>query len=448
MAKANTPSTGGEKPAENPTSRASTAAAKPKTAGKTTAKTAKPTVKSDAAKAPAPSSSTASTPPAAKAASTGAVKTSTVVKPAEKADVSKADSPKPAEQGQTMAKTETASTGTKAEKTPVEAKAAAPTTPSSTPAASTATKDAPEKRGSVFFPLVLGGLVAGGIGFAAAELDLLGLRGETDTQTPLVQNLAALEGRIATLEQTTAEPAPAPDTTAIDAAIADLTARVDEIANRPAPVAGEASQLDTSGLEADLAALKTSVEIQRAEIQKMLEDALSVEEATEQAAQSAAAQTALARIVAAVSTGQPFAAEIADLQANGIQDVPPALTDAAETGVVTMTNLQDRFPDAARDALAAARGDAPAGTGGGLGQFLKNQLGARSVTPRAGDDPDAILSRAEDAMRRGQLAEALTEVDALPDGAKAPLADWIADAQTRQAAQDALDTLSQRLTAN
>ncbi|WP_342845286.1 hypothetical protein [Sulfitobacter sp. AS59] len=442
MAKANTPSTGGEKPAENPTSRASTAAAKPKTAGKTTAKTAKPTVKTDADKAPAPSSSTASTPSTAKAASTGAAKTSTVAKPAEKVDAPKADSPKPAEREQTVIKAETATTESKAEKTPAAAKAAAPATPSSPDAV----KAAPEKRASVFFPLMLGGLVAGGIGFAAAEMDLLGLRGETDTQTPLVQDLAALEGRIATLEQSTAEPAP--DTSAIDSAIADLTARVDEIANRPAPVAGEASQLDTSGLEADLAALKTSVEIQRAEIQKMLEDALSVEEATEQAAQSAAAQTALARIVAAVSTGQPFAAEIADLQANGVQDVPPALTDAAETGVVTMTNLQDRFPDAARDALTAVRADAPAGTGGGLGQFLKNQLGARSVTPRAGDDPDAILSRVEDAMRRGQLAEALTEVDALPDGAKAPLADWIADAQTRQAAQDALDTLSQRLTAN
>ncbi|WP_245764237.1 COG4223 family protein [Sulfitobacter marinus] len=300
----------------------------------------------------------------------------------------------------------------------------------------------------MFFPLLLGGIVAGGIGFAAAELDLLDLRGDTYTQTALAQDLAALEGRIATLEKSTAEPAPAADTSAIDAAIADLTARVDEIANRPAPVAGEASQLDTSGFEAELAALKSSAETQRAEIQKMLDDALSVEEATKQAAQSAAAQTALARIVAALSTGAPFTAEVAALQANGVQDVPPALTDAAETGAATLSDLQDRFPDAARAALAAVRADAPAGTGGVLGRFVKNQLGARSVTPRAGDDPDAILSRAEDAMRRGQLAEALAEIDTLPDTAKAPLADWTAAAQTREAAQDALDTLSQRLTAN
>jgi hypothetical protein len=306
----------------------------------------------------------------------------------------------------------------------------------------------PEKRASVFFPLLLGGIVAGGIGFAAAELNLLGLRGETDTQAAIAQNLAVLDGRIATLEQSTPETAPAPDTAAIDAAIADLTARVDEIANRPAPIAGEAPQIDTSGFEAELSALKASVETQREEIQKMLDDALSVEEATAKAAQSAAAQTAIARIVAALSSGQPFTAEIAELQANGIQDVPSVLTDAAETGVATMTSLQARFPDAARAALTAVRADAPAGTGGGLGRFLKNQLGARSVTPREGDDPDAILSRAEFAMHQGQLAEALAEVDALPDGAKAPLADWMADAQTRQAAQDAVDTLSQRLTAN
>jgi hypothetical protein len=460
VAKANTPSSSGEKPAENPTSRASTAAAKPKPARKTTAKKANPAVKADAAQTPATPASTSSTSSvAAKAApktatsstsqtGTGA-KTSSTAKTAPKADAPKTDSPKPATVAETQAKTETTSTSTKAENTATEAKTATPATPSSAPAANAVPeKRDPEKRASVFFPLLLGGIVAGGIGFAAAELNLLGLRGETDTQAAIAQNLAALDGRIATLEQSTPETAPAPDTAAIDAAIADLTARVDEIANRPAPIAGEAPQIDTSGFEAELSALKTSVETQREEIQKMLDDALSVEEATAKAAQSAAAQTAVARIVAALSSGQPFTAEIAELQANGIQDVPSVLTDAAETGVATMTSLQTRFPDAARAALTAVRADAPAGTGSGLGRFLKNQLGARSVTPREGDDPDAILSRAEFAMYQGQLAEALAEVDALPDGAKAPLADWMADAQTRQAAQDAVDTLSQRLTAN
>jgi hypothetical protein len=51
-------------------------------------------------------------------------------------------------------------------------------------------------------------------------------------------------------------------------------------------------------------------------------------------------------------------------------------------------------------------------------------------------------------VRDGRLADAITEIEALPEGAKAPMGDWLADAQARQAAQDAVQTLTQRLTAN
>ena len=86
--------------------------------------------------------------------------------------------------------------------------------------------------------------------------------------------------------------------------------------------------------------------------------------------------------------------------------------------------------------------------GGGIGGFFKQQLGARSVAPRDGDDPDAILSRAEAAMRDGRLADALAEVKALPPEAQEPLSEWLSDAQARHDAQDAVQTLTQRLTAN
>ena len=85
---------------------------------------------------------------------------------------------------------------------------------------------------------------------------------------------------------------------------------------------------------------------------------------------------------------------------------------------------------------------------GGIGGFFKQQLGARSVAPRDGDDPDAILSRAEAAMRDGRLADALAEVKALPPEAQEPLSEWLSDAQARHDAQDAVQTLTQRLTAN
>jgi len=387
------------------------------------------------------------------------------------AEAPKAESTKPAVTDTTKDKVETASPSKEAEKKAeptkqteapkaAEASSKPPQTTPQEPAKTTQAER--QKSGSVFFPMLFGGIIAGAIGFAAAEMNVLGLRPDpttnADVQTAFEADLAAQQARIAALEQATPDTPAAsemPDMSPVEDALEEITAnvaalttRIDEIENRPVRPAAQAPEVDTSAFEAELAGLKASVETQRDEIQKLLENALSVEEATAQAAQAATAQSAISRIVSAITTGQPFATEVAELQVIGTQDVPPALSDVAETGVVTSANLQDRFPDAARAALSAARANSPTGEGGGFGNFLKNQLGARSVTPREGDDPDAVLSRAEAAMRDGRLADALTEVQALPAEAKAPLADWIADAQSRQAAQDAVDTLTQRLTAN
>jgi hypothetical protein len=112
--------------------------------------------------------------------------------------------------------------------------------------------------------------------------------------------------------------------------------------------------------------------------------------------------------------------------------------------VPTLSELQDSFPDAARAALAAAR-DAAARSGetGSLTAFLRNQLGARSLEPRAGDDPDAILSRAGAALREGRLSAALAEIDDLPDVARAELDGWAERARQRLQAVAAARQLSE-----
>ena len=60
-----------------------------------------------------------------------------------------------------------------------------------------------------------------------------------------------------------------------------------------------------------------------------------------------------------------------------------------------------------------------------LRNFLQNQLGMRSVSPRQGNDPDAVLSRAEAAIEAGQVAETLTILTALPPAAHTSMASWI-----------------------
>ena len=509
MAKAKTPSSGDDTPKTSSTSRASAAAAKPKTTAKktgssTATKPAGTTAKPSTAKPkPAAKTSAASAASADKTATGKAsddkasakpesVKTTDTASGAAKAsDAKEATTPAvktggsdTAAKAASPATTATASTSAKPETKPSDAKSDAkpdakdvkpdaasdkPATPASKPATSTASTTTakpatptktpppvtpvaePEKRGSVFWPMLFGGIIAGGIGFAVAEYDLLeqaGLRPADSSQSSLTDTIAAQEARIKALEETDPAPAPTDDAALqeVQALVAELATRVDDLGNRPAAEAP--APVDTSAFEQELAALQSSVETQRDEIQRLLDNALSVEEATAQAAQAATLQSALGRIVSAVTTGQPFEAEIADLKANGIQDVPPALADTAATGVVTAANLQDRFPDAARASLAAARAASPDVDGGGIGGFFKQQLGARSVAPRDGDDPDAILSRAEAAMRDGRLADALAEVKALPPEAQEPLSEWLSDAQARHDAQDAVQTLTQRLTAN
>jgi len=80
--------------------------------------------------------------------------------------------------------------------------------------------------------------------------------------------------------------------------------------------------------------------------------------------------------------------------------------------------------------------------------FLRSQTGARSLAPRDGDDTDAVLSRAEAALRQGDLATTLTELDALTGDPAAAMAAWRAQAETRMAALAALTVLQDQFTAN
>ncbi len=140
-----------------------------------------------------------------------------------------------------------------------------------------------------------------------------------------------------------------------------------------------------------------------------------------------------------MAQGAGFEAELAALD-------DPALTQALAphaAGVPTLATLQAEFPTAARAVLDAARAETAdqAGWGARLLDFLAAQTNARSVTPRPGDDPDAILSRAEFALRDGRLAEALAELQALPAPLQAPLAGWTAQAEARRTVDAVLEGL-------
>ncbi|NNE52032.1 MAG: hypothetical protein HKN30_06470 [Sulfitobacter sp.] len=322
-----------------------------------------------------------------------------------------------------------------------------------------------QRKSGGFWPLVLGGVVAGAIGFVISEANLLQLRSESDNLAVMVEEQqAAIEAlQNAPVQTAPAEPV---DLSGIESTLADLRASIDGIdrsiegldgrisALELRPTGGGAGEPDAdysaalAALQSSINAQKAEIDAQRTEIEGLIANARSVEAATADAARAAAGQNALARITAALASGASYDDEVAALREAGVENLPDALTAPAETGVTTLANLQARFPEVARDALAAARAADGQEAEDGFGGFLRRQLGARSVTPREGNDPDAVLSRAEASVRDGRIAEALAEAENLPEAARAAMKDWLTDARALADARSAAQELSQRLTAN
>ena len=109
---------------------------------------------------------------------------------------------------------------------------------------------------------------------------------------------------------------------------------------------------------------------------------------------------------------------------------------------ISLPQLQDSFAPAARAALAASLQAQMGETmGERLSTFLFAQTGARSLTPRDGSDPDAVLSRIEDRLRAGDVAAARAQIAELPEPGQQALAEWATEADRYSAGQAALADL-------
>ena len=356
-----------------------------------------------------------------------------------------------------------------ATKDDIEIKAAAPEpdAPQDTGQNAPPPASPPAPRQGGFVALVLGGLVAAGIGYGAAYMGWLPTRGAAPSQNDTIaQALAPLQEQIAAL---VAAPPPAPEPVApvdlspviarldtLSGGIEALALRVGALEDRPAlPDAAEAQASAAQAVEAELETERAAIAARAAELEAAAQAALvdaqaAIATAEQEAAAARAraeAQAALGLVQAALASGAPFADALATIAA--VTPAPEALTGVAETGIPTRAALEQGFAPLARAALPVAlRETAGEGLGERLGAFVMGQLGGRSVEPRAGDDPDAVLSRAEAAVRAGDLAGALSEIAALPEGARAVLAPWVADVEARIAAEAGLAALITALSAD
>jgi len=272
---------------------------------------------------------------------------------------------------------------------------------------------------------------------------------------------ADLEKRLADVPAVT-DPAPliARATEGIEALIAALDSRLTQIELRPAGAGGAASASALAAYDRQLQDLRAQIAAQsaqksdaaarieavaaetKAQLAAAAQEAERLKAEAEATARAATIAAALGRIRAALEAGGPYSGAVDDLTAAGVQ-VPADISGFAGSGVPTLTDLQRSFPAVARDALTAAlRAQTATGWGDRIAAFLRTQTGARSLSPREGNDPDAILSRAEGQLANGDIPAALAELGTLPGPAKDILAPWVADAEARQRAIAALSLLS------
>ena len=316
-------------------------------------------------------------------------------------------------------------------------------------------KPAPPRRGGLVGG-VLGGLIAAGAGFGVAQYvpngwplaDTSALTAQLAEQAKQIAALQAqipapdigMQDRIAALET-----APTVDLSPLDTRLVALEQRMTTIESMPpgdgaSPAALKSLQAEIEALKA--AATPAAVQAITAKAEEQLQaaeaSAAQIKADAEALAKAAEARAALGRLQAALDSGAPYAAVLPALP-----DLPAVLSDAAETGLPSLTELQDSFAPAARAALEAAlRANMGESWSERVTSFLRTQTGARSLEPREGSDPDAILSRAQAALAAGNLPTALTEIAALPPAAQPALADWRAAAEQRLAAAQAVADLA------
>ena len=183
---------------------------------------------------------------------------------------------------------------------------------------------------------------------------------------------------------------------------------------------------------------------QRKEMETLLGEATAEKAQASKVARRVQVNLTFNAIKTALNNGESFATELNKFAKLTNAQIPADLQKIASEGVWRLEKLTDTFPEVARAAIAADRsGESYDGTIQSLLGFLKSQVQARSVTPKAGTDADSVLSRAEAALRDGKLDKAIEELQALQPPAKEAMAEWQAEAQQRLNLVHALNSLSE-----
>ncbi|HET7678940.1 MAG TPA: hypothetical protein VFK79_02260 [Xanthobacteraceae bacterium] len=230
----------------------------------------------------------------------------------------------------------------------------------------------------------------------------------------------------------------------VQAAVADLARRVEGNAAAIRDARGQADAAVAAADAARVAAERNNVEalgnrvaaLERASQTLTDEVAKSLAAAGDRPLRAVVAAQALRT---AVERGEPFVAELSASKTAGVD--PRALAPLepfAANGLPSAVLLARQLSDLAPELLKATAAPAPAG--GFLDRLQANAeklVRIRPIDEAPGDEPAAVISRAQAKAARSDFTGALAELNALPANVRAPAEDWIKKVEARNAAINA-----------
>jgi hypothetical protein len=237
-------------------------------------------------------------------------------------------------------------------------------------------------------------------------------------------------------------------TKALNDALATLTHRVDEIAQSTHDLATEAkvaAAAATAATEEGKGAAESKVQSGLDQIAKRietLENAVKTLTADTARASSSAddhlarAAAAAAALAAVVERGAPFNAELASVTAlgadeNAVAALTPFAADGLSSAAALIRELVQLLPELRQATVATPKESS---------LIARLELNAqklvritRTDSAPTGDDPSSIISRIDTDARSGDITGALADIARLPPEPRGLAADWVKEAQAREA---------------
>jgi hypothetical protein len=278
----------------------------------------------------------------------------------------------------------------------------------------------------------------------------------------LTSRVTRLEQSLDSLAKTADEGGSVADAAALDAKVNDMEQRLQ--ANVASALDAQKTETGTEiqALQGELAALKaklgalaeaklgdqpdvsseiTTLDQRIAKLEDAMPGLTSTVDRSAATVKSGALAIAFANLNDAVSAGRPYAAELAAVQpllpdAAGLDD----LATHASKGIPTLSELTQDFTGIAE---AAAPPPQPGGSFvDSVIASAKSAITIRRIDADAtGNEPDAVMARAEDDLKQGELDDAVAEIDGLPPAVRDAFAGWLEKAHARLAADETLAKL-------